>query len=152
MPNYKGHLVGGVVAYGLVLYVFYAYCPSAVMAGEWFLCTLAGALFPDVDVKSKGQKYFYWAVLALSVLAGFYKRYDLVLVISFFSVLPMLVRHRGIFHQLWFIVVLAGIAWVIGVSVAPYLGQRLLYDLIFFVLGAFSHLWLDLGLRRAIIP
>jgi len=144
MPNYKGHLVGGVVAYGLALYVMSSCCASAVIAGEWFLCALAGALFPDVDVKSKGQKYFYCVVLALLLLVATNKRYDLLLVVSFFSILPMLVRHRGIFHQLWFILAVACSAWLLGVTYAPYVGQRLLYDLIFFVAGAISHLLLDL--------
>lgn len=152
MPNYKGHLMGGAIAYALGLYLLYAYCPSLLIAAEWFLCALAGALFPDVDVKSKGQKYFYWVMVALIVVVAKSKRYDLLVFVSLFSLLPMLVRHRGIFHQLWFIVAIALGTWSLCTLYAPSAGSRLCYDLIFFVVGAISHLWLDLGWRRIWIP
>jgi len=63
MPNYKGHLAGGVVTYCVVLCALVGTAPSFMTAGEWLLFTLAGALFPDIDIKSKGQKYFYYLVL-----------------------------------------------------------------------------------------
>lgn len=152
MPNYKGHLAGGLMAYAVGVYALYSCCPSFIIAAEWLLCALAGALFPDVDVKSKGQKYFYWVVVALLILIAINRRYDLLFVVSLFSILPMLVRHRGIFHQLWFIVAVAVIAWCMSVAYMPTMGNRLMYDLIFFLAGAISHLWLDLGWRRVLVP
>src|SRR5438309_2217826 len=63
MPGYKGHLVGGTVAFGLLFFALVGVVvrqPSMLIAGEWLLFALAGSLFPDIDIKSKGQKYFYF--------------------------------------------------------------------------------------------
>jgi len=65
MPGYKGHLVGGTVAYGLLFFGLVGVVvkqPSMLTAGEWLLFALAGSLFPDIDIKSKGQKYFYYVI------------------------------------------------------------------------------------------
>src|SRR5579872_6581996 len=105
MPNYKGHLAGGAFTFALTLLVVNQwYHPSLITSLEWFLCALGGALFPDIDVKSRGQKYFYWIILAVIIGVSLEKRFDLLIAVSICSIIPMLATHRGLFHRLWFIV------------------------------------------------
>lgn len=151
MPNYKGHLIGGCVAYGIAAYalcIMRGVAPSVVIAIEWFGCSIAGGMFPDIDIKSKGQKYFYWVVLLLLIFLITQERSDLIAVLSVFAVTPMLVRHRGLFHNIWFLLALvAGLLWALSLQF-PALTERLAYDALFFVVGLISHLWLDMGTRK----
>jgi membrane-bound metal-dependent hydrolase YbcI (DUF457 family) len=146
MPNYKGHLVGGMVAYGLLFFgVFAAQKPSLSIAGEWLLFTLAGALFPDIDIKSKGQKYFYYLALLFFIVFAAQRRYEMLSCCSFLIISPMLARHRGIFHNPWFVTATPLIFWLLISAAFPHLSRQLFYDTLFFIFGALSHIWLDFG-------
>ena len=59
MPNYKGHIVGGTVTYLVVLQVIKHAQPNIHVVLQGLVFCLLGSLFPDIDVKSKGQKIFY---------------------------------------------------------------------------------------------
>jgi hypothetical protein len=150
VPNYKGHLYGGIVAYALLLSILYAsYHPSMTTALEWLLATLAGALFPDIDTKSKGQKYFYSLIFVLFILLALRQRFEIIAACSFIILSPLLVHHRGIFHHPLFLIIVPLVLWGFASTfLAPSLSQRLLYDVLFFILGALSHIWLDLGTRQ----
>ena len=63
MPNYKGHIAGGVITYLVVLYCIKYTNPSVHTVLQGLVFCLFGSLFPDVDVKSKGQKIFYYLLL-----------------------------------------------------------------------------------------
>lgn len=148
MPNYKGHLAGGLVVYFMVLVVLIGSTPSVVTAFEWLVFALAGALFPDVDIKSKGQKYFYYLVfIALAVLM-YQQRFRIASCFSFFAITPMLTKHRGIFHNVWFVVGLPLSIWMAMGMLFPVLAWPLFFDTLFFIAGALSHLFLDRGLSR----
>lgn len=149
MPNYKTHLAGGLFAYLVSLYAVISVRPvTFALCLEWLLFCLAGSLFPDVDIKSKGQKIFYWIVLILGTFLLFHKRGQALIILGALSLFPLLVRHRGIFHKLWFIIVVPSlIAWL-ACSYWPTCSTIIYYDTLFFIVGAISHLWLDLGLRR----
>jgi membrane-bound metal-dependent hydrolase YbcI (DUF457 family) len=150
MPNYKGHLAGGCVAYGIMLYALSNYDPTPTVAIEWLGCTLAGSLFPDIDTKSKGQKLFYAVILLVLLTLVVKEQFLLFVCISMGSFLPMLVHHRGLFHRLWFILFMAYGLWLAADYYVPHYADTLFYDLVFFVTGAISHIWLDLGLRKMI--
>jgi hypothetical protein len=147
MPNYKGHLVGGVAVYGLVLCgVIGMIKPTFLTAVEWLLFTLAGALFPDIDIKSKGQKYFYYVVFLFFVVLAVQRRFEMLACFSFIIISPLLVRHRGIFHSPWFVIAVSLFAWVVVSMVKPKIAQQFFYDILFFIAGALSHIWLDFGI------
>jgi len=151
MPNYKGHLAGGTVAYSvLFLLLCNSIKPSFITAGEWLVCTLAGALFPDIDIKSKGQKYFYRIVLLLFIVLIIQNQLKLLAGCSVIATIPMLARHRGLFHRMWFIVSLPLVIWICVALISPQLSTIVFFDAIFFLAGALSHLWLDLGFWRMI--
>lgn len=148
MPNYKGHLVGGAAAFGIVLYCIKSKNPTIITALEWLCCALLGALFPDIDTKSKGQKIFYRMVFFSVVVLLIQMRIRAVAFVSLLALSPLLIRHRGITHSLWFIVFLCSSALVYAHIFAPAYAQLVFFDALFFCAGAISHLWLDLGLRR----
>jgi hypothetical protein len=155
MSGYQGHLVGGVVSYAALLLLLKNTQPTVMSLFVWFLCSLAGSLFPDIDIKSKGQKYFYWILLGLILLCIFINRLDLVAIISVMSIVPLLVKHRGITHRLWFIVLLPLSIWLAVSASYPDVTDMLIVNVLFFIGGAISHLWLDFGffrMLRTIIP
>ncbi len=149
MPNYKSHLTGGFFAYLLVLYFILNNQTISFATGiEWLLFTLMGSLFPDVDIKSKGQKLFYWVATILAAVLLYHEHIQALIILGFISVVPLLVRHRGIFHRLWFVILIP-----FGISIflcfyLPGCNRIIMFDTFFFIVGAVSHLWLDLGLRK----
>lgn len=151
MPNYKGHLVGGAGAFGILfLIVRRSYNPSLLMGVEWFVFTLAGALFPDIDIKSKGQKYFYWIVFLLFMVMFFRQQFEKMACFSFIIITPILVKHRGIFHRFWFIVSMPLLVWYLLAVALPHLSLTLFYNTLFFITGSLSHIALDVGFSRMV--
>lgn len=148
MPGYKGHLVGGAVAYGLTVYLLRSLNPTTITLIEWFICALAGALFPDVDTKSKGQKYFYSGLWIVLLGLFFFEKFKLVAIVSCCCMVPLLVTHRGLLHRTWFLIGLpAGLAFL-GCTWMPGCADLFVCNALFFIVGALSHVWLDLGLVR----
>lgn len=149
MPGYRGHLVGGLVTFSILLVVVSRVCqPTVIAMAEWLGLCLAGCLFPDVDTKSKGQKYFYWSVFFALIFLAYKKCFDMLILVSLVSIIPMLVNHRGLFHRIWFLIGMPFALWYVLSFQCPAYSMHLLFDTIFFVAGALSHLWLDVGLRR----
>jgi membrane-bound metal-dependent hydrolase YbcI (DUF457 family) len=107
-----------------------------------------GSLFPDIDIKSKGQKYFYVIVLCGLITLFIQEKLVTLAWCSIISLAPMLVRHRGIFHQLWFVIAMPFGVWMFLSAVTPAYKNPLFYDIIFFIIGAVSHLWLDFGIYK----
>lgn len=149
MPGYRGHLSGGAVTFSILLLLVSRVCnPTFLTMVEWLGLCLAGSLFPDIDIKSKGQKYFYWVAFLIIIFLALKRRFDILVLVSLISIIPMLVRHRGLFHRAWFIIALPLLLWHLISMQFPAFRTMLLFDVIFFIAGALSHLWLDLGLRR----
>jgi len=151
MPGYKGHLLGGAAAGGLLLSLLSCLRivhPTPLCGIEWLLVCLAGSLFPDVDIKSKGQKLFYWILFGLFIYLYIRKKLMMLGLFSIIGILPMLVRHRGLFHKWWFIIGVPFLLAVLTSKYFPHYKNALFFDALFFVAGAFSHLLLDLGIKR----
>lgn len=128
----------------------YTHLSGFIICIEWLLCTLAGSLFPDIDIKSKGQKLFYRGIVFALLFLFFYGKPQTGLVVGLIALTPLLTNHRGLFHRLWFIILLSFASWW-GLSVRfSHLQYALLYDLLFFCSGAISHLWLDMGFKRMV--
>ncbi len=109
------------------------------------VASILGGLFPDIDIKSKGQQLLYAIVIPLLVASLLAKKIVFSILLSALGILPPLLPHRGITHQVWFSLI------------APLTGPLLVYvycpqfiniafDLYwFFVVGILSHLVLDYG-------
>lgn len=147
MPNYKGHLCGGAVAFlgALVIQILFFGTGIGSFPQLCFCvtCALFGSLFPDVDTKSRGQRYFY-RMLSL-VLVFYVVRQNLyaVSVCAFVALVPLLVNHRGIFHRSWFLVLVAGLACQGMFCLFPQYATYIFQGTLFFISGALSHLALD---------
>ncbi len=144
MPGYKGHLVGGAIAFSCMILVFGLWQkPTFFVAVQYFFCTLFGALFPDIDTKSRGQGIFYRALLVFLGILLFKGQQQLCIVFSLLALSPLLVRHRGLFHKPWFLILIpALIAWLClqaGLIAVP-LAVGCAF---FFIIGALSHIILD---------
>ena len=149
MPGYRGHLVGGAVAFGVIfLGARNIVQPTWLTLIEWLGFALLGSLFPDIDIKSKGQKVFYWFTLLLFITLIIQRKFQLLSYVSILAVIPLLVRHRGLFHRLWFIIGMPILVAALVVNCSPKYAQPIAFDTLFFIGGAISHLWLDLGLRQ----
>lgn len=150
MPQYKTHVLGGLCSFAILRFVLHGYNPTFAASCEWLLFAILGSLFPDVDIKSKGQKIFYRFLMILFVYYAFVQKVYHLSVIGCLAIFPLLVRHRGIFHRIWFIVLL-GVAMILW---AYFTFSRytfiVFWDAIFFTSGAISHIWLDVGIKRMI--
>lgn len=154
MPNYKGHLLGGTITFGFVVAILYKmktyFHYSIAELLLWLVMCLCGALFPDIDIQSKGQKIFYQALFLCFIIAFITKQWVLLIILGFVSLFPQIVRHRGIIHNFWFITITA---LIIPFSLSIHdktLTKPALMCYFFFVSGAFSHLLLDFGPRKFI--
>ncbi|HJZ24498.1 MAG TPA: metal-dependent hydrolase [Candidatus Babeliales bacterium] len=147
MPNYKIHLLGGMISY-LSLLLLIGYNQSISVLVSWAAMALIGSLFPDVDTSSKIQKIFYRFVFGCLLLALWYKYIIFFIILSLLSFLPFLVSHRGLFHRFWFITFFSGFIIISIITLYPHLDKMfIIYPLLFFLIGALSHLILDLGPR-----
>ncbi|MBC8041924.1 MAG: metal-dependent hydrolase [Rhizobacter sp.] len=155
MSSYKGHLFGGVLffipfAFGLAaVYDFGKITPLqfTLQVAVLFGITLLFALWPDVDIKSKGQKIFYVLFLAVDLLLIAKGLWREAAFLGLFAMIPIVSRHRGWTHALWavFVVPLPFLVipmWMSGsytmlglpyylAAVAGYLSHRMM-DGIFF--------------------
>lgn len=150
MPNYKGHLIGGAVAFAIVICFIFNNNVNFITGLEWLCFTLLGSLFPDIDIKSKGQKIFYKVLFCVLIFLAFKKQLSAIALISLLSFIPLLVRHRGMCHQLWFVITVPFAVAVCCNLFFPHYYSIILWDAIFFTVGAISHLWLDVGFRRMV--
>src|SRR3989338_4468594 len=106
MSNYKKHLLGGSITYVTLMYVskHLGLGPNDLNLQAQALATcLIGALFPDIDTKSKIQKYTYSSVMIGSMYFLAAGQIYQAGILATLSLLPLIASHRGLFHRLWFI-------------------------------------------------
>jgi hypothetical protein len=123
---------------------------SYTHAIEWLLCTLLGALFPDIDTKSAGQKLVYRILFITMLILILRKLWPLVACLSLISLVPPLSRHRGMFHSPWFLIVSTGSMMLLSALLFPKQAHHISINLLFFLMGAFSHLFLDFGFVKVL--
>lgn len=149
MPNYKGHLAGGIVLYALILV-----CLMPAVAGgalfEWLCFVCAGALFPDIDTKSKGQRFFFGLLALILIILFARQQWVPAGFLAVAACTPLLVHHRGIFHNIVFLTVLIIVLSAGAIFLLPHYKMIIVYDAFFFWIGVFSHIWLDCGLRKTL--
>lgn len=148
MPGYRGHLVGGVITYAVTMQVLKYAQPNAHVILQGLVCCLLGSLFPDVDVKSKGQKVFYYLLLSFLLYCLFAHKWRMFVMASVLGVTPLLVRHRGIFHEVWFLLLVTLAMMVAVTSLQKAYEPVLLSNCFFFFAGCLSHVFLDRFLSK----
>jgi len=143
MPSYRVHLVGGLLTYLALLQMIKCSDPSYMTIFQGLLFCLLGSLFPDIDVKSKGQNIFYSLLLGLLVLLLYKQQYCLFAVTSLLGIIPMLVKHRGIFHHIWFLFLISLFATWLVQTWCSYWAGVMMNNCWFFFVGTVSHVALD---------
>ena len=154
MANYQGHVTGGAVA-GLMVAAAHYYTSGQGIADTILLDTdwqlvlslvVVGALFglwPDVDINSKAQNWFFRLAFGLDLLLIMNQFYFAAALLGLLAMTPILGKHRGWTHSK-----LAVIAVPSPIIIVPYLIDSrvaLTGVLLYFaaVMGYFSHLLLD---------
>ena len=152
--TYRWHLLGGLIAYALGVL-----SPSSLslnIATSSFFSTLPllaiclfGSLLPDIDTTSKIRKIVYgkWLLIffVLLILILVLVQASLTILIGIFvlSLLPFFVRHRGLFHNIFFLALVpATLAFILS-WYFPNQSASIKTGAYFFFLGTLSHVALD---------
>jgi len=149
MSGYRTH-VSAAAGCALVL-IFITHYRGPVIA--WFclaniarfIAGILGGLFPDIDIKSKGQQLLYALVIPLLVAALLAKHVVFSIMLSALAIIPPLLPHRGITHNFWFIILGPLIGPLLVNVYCPEYTTHSLDLYLYFVIGALSHLALDYG-------
>lgn len=150
MPQYKVHIAGAALLFVASVFLLSLQHSSVSVLLECLLCTLLGGLFPDIDIKSKGQKIFYYLFGAVSIWLLLTGALYTVALLSILALFPILARHRGIFHNFCFVGLLVGAVVVFLSAAYPPYKFFFIRDGAFFLLGVFSHLVLDRGIGKTL--
>ena len=151
MPGYKKHIAAGMTTYLLLLACISMSTVSSLRAAEWLACIFLGSLFPDIDIKSKGQLLFYHiGILSIGLCILFYQ-WRLLSITSLALCLPLLVRHRGLFHNFWIIAGATLSCAFYAASIWPHAQFSIFSDAFFFLAGVTSHLILDKGFTQTFL-
>jgi membrane-bound metal-dependent hydrolase YbcI (DUF457 family) len=150
MPKAKTHLLAGFFSFLLLLALPYillsrSYQLTIPQYVFFALCSLLGSIFPDIDTKSKGQYFFYLLMLFVLVPLIIYQHWIPLSILSILLIFPLLARHRGMTHNLWFVLF---VPFCIPLTIAytnPNLVTQAFFSYLFFIAGALSHLILDFG-------
>jgi membrane-bound metal-dependent hydrolase YbcI (DUF457 family) len=146
MPGYKAHIGGGIIIGGGCLAAanwFKVFQPEPETAIVLMVAALLGALFPDTDTDSRGQKLFYVSLVILDLVLMIQGRYKWAAILGFCAMLPAIGHHRGWTHTWW---AMLTIPLPIILLPAIFYGtdpERLLPFYLAAVVGYFSHLLLD---------
>lgn len=143
MPGFKAHIVGGTMTYVIILQSVPSLQLSTYGIVSGFVFCIIGALFPDIDIKSKGQKLFYSLTLLILCIFLWYERFDLFIGLSLLATVPLLVKHRGLFHQLWFLIFISITTGLVVGSIRSDFSVWAMENSLFFLAGAISHIVLD---------
>lgn len=154
MANYKGHVVGGVLAGGVYTFAL-SYVPVEQFAeaagvlqdtqaiAAIFVLAILFALFPDIDTNSKGQDIFYGLALVVDIVLIVNGNIEAAAYLGLIAMAPIIGKHRGWTHSKWAMFLIP-----LPLVVVPYLnnGDILPFALVCYgaaVAGYFSHLLLD---------
>jgi membrane-bound metal-dependent hydrolase YbcI (DUF457 family) len=145
MSSGKGHILGGLVFLWLFLHVLsnYFFTPGPLEIFLYAVIVILFALWPDVDIKSLGQKLFYTVFFAASVVLLVLGEYRIGAWMGCLIILPILANHRGWTHTR-----LAAVLLPVPLLLIPKVSMdgTLLSGMPFYfagVTGYFSHLFYD---------
>lgn len=146
--TYRGHLVGALVVYAFIVYILGLGSMPVVNHFYWLVAILTGALFPDIDIYSKGQRLFLKLGLLLLIICILLKAYIPLVFVLVFSLLAVFAKHRTWFHNFEFIFTISALIAAVLIYFTPERSQLIGSTWAFFLMGALSHLVLDRGVKR----
>ncbi len=99
--NFKGHVTGGIISSAVVATTSFLLMPTTLPIASplVLLCfCFCMSLFPDLDVASKPQQYYYRSLVIILPILYYKGEGDLAVIVSYFSFLPLIHHHRGYTH------------------------------------------------------
>jgi uncharacterized membrane protein len=151
VPSYRGHLLGGLLFFALSTNLPFLnrimHHPSLLTFAGGLLICLAGALFPDIDIRSKGRRWLLPVAIALMALSFLHGTVRPIILLITLIVIARQTKHRSLTHNPFFL--LAFPALLLLVLLPPWALHHSIthYGYLLFVSGAFSHLILDYAPR-----
>lgn len=110
MANYKGHIVGGVLA-NTVFVALVQMTPGSVLThtdgvlGSWqfvaglYIVAILFGLWPDVDTNSKGQDIFFGLAFLSNIILIATGRIEASAYLGLLAMTPIVGKHRGWTHS-----------------------------------------------------
>jgi membrane-bound metal-dependent hydrolase YbcI (DUF457 family) len=108
---FRGHVRVGIATYfiaivPIVAWILYRQNWSVAELGQYWweilicfvLCVL-GAMVPDIDIKSKSQRVIYAILIPVVLALILFRYYKEAAILSFFAILPNMLKHRGLLHS-----------------------------------------------------
>lgn len=109
-----------------------------------FVFGLIGSIFPDIDTRSVAQKLFFVSLfLGVLFCLIYYQNSVFLFAAGAIALVPLLSRHRGIFHRWWFLLGLSVLGTLGGVAFFPEHMQVVVLCSSSFFFGCVTHLLLD---------
>lgn len=101
MSGYKSHMYGGIILMIIVIHFFYHsfFNPSLIEILWYIIIAIMFALWPDVDIKSKGQKLFYIIFFITDIYLIITGQFKISAFFGLIIILPILSKHRGWTHS-----------------------------------------------------
>lgn len=147
MPNYKTHLIAGLISFFVVARVTSNYLPTLalplILLPVGLALCLIGSIFPDIDVPSKMQKWFYFACIAAVAAAIWSKNHVLMASVGTGVIFVTFLTHRTITHKPAFLALVALVPTLCGTYVLPHHARDIFAFYAYFIVGCLSHILLD---------
>lgn len=110
---------------------------------------LLGGLFPDIDTTGRGRRFFYLIIFSAAFWCWVVSAHILAGLLITSAILPVLVNHRGLFHNLYFLAALTLLFSWTGYVFVPWFPWAIFANALFFLIGCWVHLVVDFGLRSS---
>ena len=145
MASGKGHIAGGFIFILIALHTIshYYYRPSLLDIVIYFGFGLMFALWPDIDIKSIGQKLFYNIFFMVDLFLIYLEEYKIAAYFGLIIILPMLAKHRGWTHSIPAMILIPSPLLFYPVIIQGDIDISGIYYYAAAVTGYFSHLVLD---------
>ncbi|MBM3886402.1 hypothetical protein FJ364_00590 [Candidatus Dependentiae bacterium] len=147
MPNYKTHLIGGVMSFLLVMHATTHYMPTLNLSIHHlpyaFVLSLLGSIFPDIDVPSKMQKLFFTLSTGGILLALLIQNYHVFTLFGVSIIFVSFLTHRTITHKTKFVLLISLLPVLYTSYHLPSHTNDAFALYLYFTLGCLSHILFD---------
>jgi membrane-bound metal-dependent hydrolase YbcI (DUF457 family) len=152
MPNYKTHLIGGLISFALVIGLAALYMPifniPTSLIPMAFTLSLIGSIFPDIDVPSKMQKWFFIASFNGVLIALLTNHYHIFALLGICILFVAFLTHRTITHKPAFLLIFSLIPTLYASYTTPEYTYTAFALYLYFTSGCLSHILFDRILSR----
>ncbi len=109
--NFKGHITGGIItgaaitATAILLSGPLAIPAPPLVLVQIFAVALFFSMFPDLDISSIPQRWFFRGVFVMLLLLSYYDRYEEATLLALIAITPLLDHHRSWTHNVFSVLV-----------------------------------------------